>query len=155
MSSLISTIAIATNDDINDILNMTEVFYDELDIRFERTNSNRALKEIIGDASIGRVFLIKQNNNIVGYCVIGFLFSMEFGGKIAFMDEYFVKPSERCSGIGRNGLNTIIKVCQTLGLRGMRLDTHSVRATSFYQRCGFEELERKVIFMPFSQPSSV
>lgn len=155
MSKPVPTIATATADDIDEILDMTEVFYGELDIAFDRATSNRALKELIGDASVGRVFLMKQNETVAGYCVLVFVFSIEFGGKVAVVDEYFVKPAERCTGLGRTGLNTIVEQCQTLGLRGMRLETLSDRATSFYQRCGFSDLERKVLFMQLPQPIPV
>ena len=48
-----------------------------------------AMSRLIDDPSAGRVWIIRADKADVGYAVMVFSFSVEFGGRTAFIDELY------------------------------------------------------------------
>ena len=49
---------------------------------------------MLGDPRLGRLFAIDDDGSVVGYLVLTFGFSLEFGGRNAVVDELFEKLQE-------------------------------------------------------------
>src|SRR4051812_18287649 len=49
-----------------------------------------AMERLIDDHSAGRIFVIRAGGQNVGYAILVFSFSVEFGGRTAFIDELFI-----------------------------------------------------------------
>src|SRR4051795_1535429 len=60
-----------------------------------------AMRRLIADPSLGRVWLVRLEDLPVAYVVLCFGFSVELGGRDAFIDELFVAAAYRGRGIGR------------------------------------------------------
>ena len=77
-----------------------------------------ALKPLLTDASLGRIWLIRMRGCLVGYIAVCFGYSIEFIGKDAFVDEFFIEPGWRGRGIGSKVLTAICREATRLGIVG-------------------------------------
>ena len=64
---------------------------------------------------------------------------MEFGGRDAFIDEFFLVPGARGRGLGANVLDQVISEAAAGGTVALHLEVagHNVTALRLYERRGF------------------
>ncbi len=126
---------------------MMAAFYAESDYAFDLDRARAALVELLDDERLGRVWLIVSADEIVGYVVLAFGFSLEFGGRDAFIDEFFIEPSSRGIGIGSEVLRAIELECRHLGVNALHLEVEhdNPRGEALYRRQGFEGNDRKLL----------
>ncbi len=91
----------------------------------------------------GGVWLIGADGAAVGYMVLTWGFSVEFGGRDAFVDELYIEEGYRGQGVGRRVLAFAEEVCRVRGIRALHLevDRANVNAQTVYERVGFEKRE--------------
>jgi GNAT superfamily N-acetyltransferase len=93
-----------------------------------------------------RCWLAEQTGEIGGYLLTVLVFSLEHGGMMAEIDEFFVGPAFRGRGIGAALLLEAENVLRESGVRRLQLQLGSAnaRARDFYaargyaRRAGFE-----------------
>ena len=76
---------------------------------------------------------------------LAYLWSLEHGGRVAWLDEIFVLPAHRGRGIGRLLLRVALVVAQKAGCRVAQLEVvqgHE-RAEHLYRREGFASVARR------------
>ena len=133
--------------DIAIITQMMEEFYaiDQYPIDSERTKN--LFLEFITHENLGKSWLIQSKNEIVGYFILTFVFSFEYGGKIAFIDELFIKEIERGKGIGKKALLFIQQEVLKLSLKLLYLEVepHNENAQKLYLAHDFELHNRKLM----------
>src|SRR3954453_20425458 len=56
---------------------------------FDEDAARQAIPALLSDPSVGRIWLIKDGERTVGYVALTLCYSIEFGGRIAFIDEVF------------------------------------------------------------------
>ena len=106
---------------------------------FDRTKARAALGEILRDESLGRVFLIKEGEDLIGYAVLTLGFSLEFHGRDAFIDEIYLSEAFRGKGYGGRALEFLEEQCRELGVKALHLEVEgkNERAQRFYRESGF------------------
>lgn len=116
---------------------------DPWSIPFEPAAAEKAMDQLLRDPSLGRVWLIAADDQIVGYIVMCFDYSLEYGGRGAWVDEFFVRPSHRGLGIGTQALDFFLKQAKMLGVTTVHLEVnHKNPAIELYGRMGFEDHHR-------------
>ncbi len=83
---------------------MIEKLYIGENTVYREADVNNALNELLSSDANGGAWLIHSEGKIAGYMIIGNAFSVEFGGKTAFIDELYIIDSYRGKGIGRKAL---------------------------------------------------
>jgi len=80
----------------------------------------------------------------VGYIALCFGYSIEFAGRDAFLDEFFVTEPHRGRGIGRRVLGLVIEEAGRLGVRCLHLEVARANhwAQRLYSSAGFESRDR-------------
>ncbi len=68
---------------------------------FDEDKARVALTTLLRDPNLGRVWLILDGEAPVGYVVIAFGYSLEWLGRDAFVDEFYLLQEYRGSGWGR------------------------------------------------------
>lgn len=138
------TVRAATSDSIATILPMMRAFYALEHIHFAESHSRPALERLIGDPERGRVFLAELDGSIIGYCAICFGYSLEFGGRDAFVDEIFLLEEHRGKGYGEAVLEFVAGEARALGVKALHLEVerNNDRAQRLYDRAGFERREK-------------
>jgi ribosomal protein S18 acetylase RimI-like enzyme len=106
--------------------------------------ARRALLGVIGDGTLGRVFLILLANEVAGYAVLTFGYSLEFHGRDAFVDEIYLRPEYRGLGIGKRALQFLTEVCIAEGVNALHLEVEreNTSAQIVYRKFGFEDHDR-------------
>ena len=114
---------------------------------FDETKVARALAQIIADESLGRVWLIECDAEPAGYVVLTFGFSLEFGGRDAFVDELYVRDGFRGRGLGRRAIELAERVCRGRGISALHLEVERANTTAqeLYRRSGFRDHNRYLL----------
>lgn len=104
----------------------------------------KALAELVGNETLGQVWLLRKDGAVIGYAAICYGFSIEFGGRDAFLDELFIAEPWRGRGLGAEALATLKRWLVDAGLVALHLevDRDNARAKAAYVRARFEDRER-------------
>ena len=133
--------------DIEIITLMMQEFYaiDNYPIDVEVTKT--LFQEFIFNEHVGKSWLIYSENEIVGYIILTFIFSFEYGGKIAFVDELFIKETARGKGFGKEAIQFIQQEVPKLSLKLLYLEVepHNENAQKLYLAHDFELHNRKLM----------
>ena len=133
--------------DISIITQMMQDFYaiDNYPMNVEVTKN--LFHEFISNEHLGKSWLIYSENEIVGYIILTFIFSFEYGGKIAFVDELFIKETARGKGFGKEAIQFIQQEVPKLKLKLLYLEVepHNENAQKLYLAHDFELHNRKLM----------
>jgi ribosomal protein S18 acetylase RimI-like enzyme len=127
---------------------------------FDESLARGALLGLLRDPSRGRAWLILDGPTAVGYIVLTFGYSLEFLGRDAFLDEFYLRESYRGRGWGREILQLVEETARSFDVRAIHLEVtrHNTSALEFYRKQGFADHEHclmtKWIERRFAKPAS-
>jgi ribosomal protein S18 acetylase RimI-like enzyme len=147
----------ATSADIEELVNLMTEFYRESGYRLNSELSRQALSKLIEDPKLGQVWLLQHNNQIAGYVVLTLVFSMEYGGLDAFVDDLFVRSKFRRLGLGRCGLDALLAECRRRGVRAVHIEVgrNNKPAKKLYAKFGFRNNHRQLFTLRLEEETSV
>ena len=133
--------------DISTITQMMQDFYAIDNYPIDVEVAKNLFQEFISNEHLGKSWLIYSENEIVGYIILTFIFSFEYGGKIAFVDELFIKETARGKGIGKEAIQFIQREVPKLSLKLLYLEVepHNENAQKLYLAHDFEFHNRKLM----------
>jgi ribosomal protein S18 acetylase RimI-like enzyme len=93
---------------------------------------------------LGCVWLIRDGAEAVGYVALCFGYSIEFRGRDAFVDEFFLVESARGRGHGSRVLEQVKAEARALGIAALHLEVarDNARARRLYEKWGFGAREQ-------------
>lgn len=108
--------------------------------RFDEDHAKDVMTELLRNPSAGRVWLIAADSEIIGYIVMSFDYSLEYRGKNAWVDEFYIRSSHRSQGIGAKALDFFLEQARELRVKAVHLGVnHGNPAIGLYRRQGFED----------------
>ena len=133
--------------DISTITQMMQDFYAIDNYPIDVEVAKNLFQEFISNEHLGKSWLIYSENEIVGYIILTFIFSFEYGGKIAFLDELFIKETARGKGFGKEAIQFIQQEVPKLSLKLLYLEVepHNENAQKLYLAHDFELHNRKLM----------
>ena len=133
--------------DIEVITQMMQDFYAIDNYPMDVEVAKKLFQEFISNEHLGKSWLIYSENEIVGYIILTYIFSFEYGGKIAFVDELFIKETARGKGIGKEAIQFIQREVPKLSLKLLYLEVepHNENAQKLYLAHDFELHNRKLM----------
>ncbi|MEI2578818.1 GNAT family N-acetyltransferase [Scytonema sp. PRP1] len=139
-----TTFKFAENSDTELLIQFIQEFYKYDDHPFDEASIRAALAKILEDNSLGRVWLIQQDNQAIGYIVLTFGYSLEYRGRDAFIDEFYIRETHRGQGVGVKTIQFIESVCPSLEIKALHLEVEreNTIAQSFYRKVGFADQNR-------------
>jgi len=141
------TFRIAVESDAELLLGMMREYYAFDHHAFDEEKADAPLRGLLRDPAVGRVWLICDGETRIGYVVLTFGYSLEFLGRDAFVDEFFIVQSYRDRGWGRLTMEFVEQEARALGVHAIHLEVtrHNQRAQYFYPKLGFEDREHHLM----------
>jgi GNAT superfamily N-acetyltransferase len=137
----------ATAEDIPLLAAFMTEFYSEAGTPLDSSRAGAAFAALLADERLGHVWLIQAGQKDVGYAVVTFSYSMEFGGPNAFVDDLFIQAPFRGAGLGAAALQKVRASCVERGVRALHLETgrDNAAAHALYRRAGFKVTDRQLL----------
>lgn len=145
------TIAIvpAQKADIPSLLEMMENFYAIDNYPFYREQTLSNLDGFISTNHYGRIWILREPDSavMIGYVILAFSYSFEYGGFNAFLDELYIKPAFRNKGLSKVAMQFVIREAKTLGIQTLHLEVekHNEKARKIYKEWGFTDKDRLLL----------
>ena len=116
----------------------------EHDIETPAEQLRAVVTRVQTDARQGFILLAQNGTSPVGIAYAAAHLSAEHGGTIGWLEELYVVPDARGSGVGSALLREVIARAQALDWRGIELEVVAghERAVPLYARHGFEAAHR-------------
>jgi ribosomal protein S18 acetylase RimI-like enzyme len=130
--------------DIEDLMVLMRAFYKESQYPFDGMRAEAAVIALMRNPENGAAWIFRYGGRAVGYLIVTFGYSIEFGGRDAFVDELFVSERDRGHGIGTRALEIAEAHCLEQGVAALHLEVErgNRRAQSLYEQSGYEAHER-------------
>jgi len=121
--------------------------YAEAGYPCDPATAGAALAALLGDASLGRLWIVEAPEGPAGYVAVAFGFSLEYGGRDAFLDDLYLRPACRGAGLGTRVLEAVEPACRALGVRALHLEVEreNEAAQALYRRRGFRDNDRRLL----------
>jgi GNAT superfamily N-acetyltransferase len=114
---------------------------------FVEDKARTALVNFLKEPAYGRAWIIFDEESPVGYIVLTFGYSLEYQGRDAFIDEFFLLESHRFRGWGRLTMQHVEEFARANGVRCIHLEVtrpnHVARAA--YRKWGFVDHEHSLM----------
>ena len=141
--------------DLDALLSLIHDFYQQFGYPYHKADKQLILEELLRNPSFGRIWFIQENQTVVGYVYLSFYFSLEFGGRTAFIDELSIAPAFRGRGLGTRVIHLIEQQCTELNFKALHLESERIndKATALYLRLGFVDYDRRLLTKRLDSPS--
>lgn len=135
--------------DIETIVKMMLEFYAIDNYPIDVAISKDLFMEFLENPHLGRAWLIFSDGEIVGYVILTFVFSFEYKGTIAFLDELYISSKARGKGIGKLALDFIHNQAKMRSLKIIYLEVegHNEVAQKLYLSKDFIAHNRNLMKM--------
>lgn len=151
---------VATDSDTDLVLEMMREYYAFDGHPFDEPKARVALLTFLRDPSFGRAWLICERGRPIGYIVLTFGYSLEYLGRDAFIDEFYLRESHRGRGWGLRALQFVEDEARAFAIRCIHLEVvrENTAAKEVYRRSGYLDhhhyLMSKWIEHGFAKPGS-
>src|SRR5262245_51452526 len=125
--------------DLATLLSLMRAYYAHDHLTFDEQRTRAAAEGLLSDPSLGQVWLIEDGPAVVGYAVLVYGYSLEYGGRAATLDELYLRPEARGRGLGARALQCLEDFCRSRGIRSLQVEVEGANgdAQSFYRSAGF------------------
>lgn len=136
-----AALTLAEPEHFERLLALVTAFHAEEGIALEDDARRAGLEPLLNGIPHGCAYLIGPPRAPIGYVVITFGWSLEFGGLDAIIDELYIRPGVRGRGIATEALIALPRALAQGGLRAIHLevDRTNLSAVKLYRRAGFVE----------------
>lgn len=145
----------ASAEDIESLMPLLSAFCEHFHYRSSEPKKRADVLDLLAQPQRGRIFLVLDRLNVVGYVVLAFSFSLEYGGRTAFIDEFFIGTAGRGQGLGKQALTFIEGVAREMGLKALLLEAEETnpRAAALYEKAGYFRLDRRLMTLTLDPAS--
>lgn len=132
--------------DFSDYLALSREFYasEATDHPVSDDHFHRTFAESLGNASpLARAWMVTHDDRSVGYLLASLAWSNEFGGRVAWLEELYLRPAARGLGLGRQVLEEAMdELKERDGARGFRLEVAPANesVSVLYRNLGFTKV---------------
>jgi diamine N-acetyltransferase len=113
-------------------------------IPFSESSARAAFHQFLSLPSFGRIWLLFDSAELIGYIILTVGFSFEFRGHDAFVDELYIVPAHRRRGFGRQAMAFVEHEAREMRVNAIHLevDPGNDSALELYRRTGYVDHNR-------------
>ncbi|MFT3991231.1 MAG: GNAT family N-acetyltransferase [Luteolibacter sp.] len=117
-----------------------ELFTGSGDFTPDRATQERGLQLVLEQPSRGRIFVVRNRDQIFGMVNLLFTISTARGGFVILMEDVVIHPQHRGQGYGSMLLNYVVDFAKQKQFKRITLLTDRISAASqsFFQKNGFD-----------------
>ena len=131
----------ATHADVPSLCALLEIlFSQEAEFSPSVEKQKNGLELILNNEHIGKIFVLKHDERVIGMVSLLFSVSTALGAKVAWLEDMVVHPDFRGQTCGSKLLSYAIEAAKKLTCKRITLltDTDNKGAHRFYERLGFK-----------------
>jgi ribosomal protein S18 acetylase RimI-like enzyme len=115
---------------------------------FDQSATRLALAQLLASEHIGRAWLIQRDGQNIGYLILTHTYSLEFAGRVAFIDELWLAPEHRGHGIGTQAIAHAEREARAAGIACILLEVSpdNTAAKRLYRRLGFDARAYRLMY---------
>jgi GNAT superfamily N-acetyltransferase len=136
-------IRVADTSDLSALTSLIERYWEFERIKgFDAARITALLADLFRGPDRGQIWIAQLGGCSVGYLLVVYLFSLEHGGLMAEIDEFFVVPEKRSLKIGTALLEAATAAMAQRGITHIQLQlgSNNLHGQRFYEKHGFEVL---------------
>jgi ribosomal protein S18 acetylase RimI-like enzyme len=132
---------LAVESDADALLEFMQEYYAFDGHGFDREKARVALTALLRDPKLGLAWLILDGEAAVGYVVLCIGYSLEWLGRDAFVDEFYLRKEYRRRGWGHQTMTFLEEAARAAGIRTLHLEVveENTSALQLYRKLGFAE----------------
>lgn len=132
---------------IDAIVFMMQDFYAIDNYPIDMAESKQLFEIFIANPNLGKAWLIYNDEEVIGYVILTFVFSFEYKGILAFLDELYVKNEHQGKGFGKQAVRFIQQESSQLNVKMLYLEVeeHNENAQKLYLAQDFVVHNRKIL----------
>lgn len=138
--SAMPVIRLARPDDADNIDSLVERYWEFENIQgFESSRTLSLITHFLSHESLGKCWVAEIDGHLVGYLLVVYVFSLEHGGMMAEIDEFFMLAEHRSNGVGTELLREAEQAMAHAGLKRLQLQLKANNpGRRFYEHMGFK-----------------
>jgi GNAT superfamily N-acetyltransferase len=131
-------------DDLNPLLGLMREQFLEHGIQVEENALVTAMVELLRRDDLGFFLVAREEMEVVGFAAVSFAWTLEHGGKSAWLDELYIRSERRGQGLGSMLIDQVVRLAHQEGCRAIDLEVDQAHrnAERLYLRKGFKRLNR-------------
>jgi ribosomal protein S18 acetylase RimI-like enzyme len=132
-------ITLASVRHIDDLLPLVKAYHEFEGVDQDDETRRNSMANLLLAPDLGSVWLILEKGSIAGYIAVCFGYSIEFGGRDGFIDEFYLLENFRGRGIGKTVLQMVLAKLKANDIRALHLEVSRAnhRAVKLYEAEGF------------------
>lgn len=133
-----------SQNDVSLTVDLLKQQFEEHQIEISIFQLTATVEAMLADPRLGFFLLARLGTHVVGVACVSYCWTLEHGGKSAWLDELYVLPEYRSLGFGSALIDAIVQEATAQGCSAIDLevDIEHRQAERLYQRYGFESLPR-------------
>ena len=132
---------LADHSSLGTLLILIREYYSHDGREFSEERAQGALKGIFKNSTLGNIWLILWGEEVIGYLILTFGFSMEFGGRDASVDEFYIRDAYSRKELEGKVIEFAEATARKLGVKAIHLEVHhdNQNAQEVYRKLGFKD----------------
>lgn len=134
-----AVLTLATRDHEKQLDALVAAYHREAAISLTDEARQNGVFPLLDGIPHGVIYLIGPARAPIGYIVISFGWSLEFGGMDGFIDEIYIRPGVRKRGIASEVLQSLPRALSGAGLKALHIEIDRTAQTgqTLYRKAGF------------------
>ena len=141
-------VELATLQDIPRLCQLLKVLFgEEREFHYDEEKQTRGLGMILENPAIGQIFVLKEEDYIIGMVSFLWSVSMALGEKVAWLEDMVIDPAFQHKGYGKHLLKEALLEMKKATCKRVTLltDATNIPAQTLYSHLGFEHSSMKAM----------
>ncbi|WP_300030854.1 GNAT family N-acetyltransferase [uncultured Roseobacter sp.] len=142
-----ATLTLAAPEHLEKLDALVAAFHAEQGIALSGEARRAGIEPLLAGIPHGAAYLIGPPRAPIGYIIVSFGWSVEFGGLDGIIDEIYIRPGVRGRGIATETLQSLPRALAGAGLKALHLevDRSEPAKQKLYARAGFRDRPRYML----------